>query len=386
TPASLVSNFQKELGKVRLSNNNPDTGISIVLESYDKFIKQPSGSCRNSILILDEVHNLNAEAGIKFRKMFECSKLAHKVILLSATPVKNIPSEIVNQISLLTGIRVSRHSLEKILEMKDSREKTELFNQLFKCKISFFKNEDLSNYPSVNEHVVRLNMPRDYYNEYYKIQEDLKGVELPEMFRKAKDLTVFLNGVRRAVNKTVVMSPKVVWVINKINKNPKMKILIYSAWLDAGLNIIKEYLGANGIPYSEVSGNLSKKDKDLSVSNYNTGKTKIMLVSAAGSEGLNLKETRIVVILEPHWNNARIRQIIGRAVRYKSHARLPRREKNVTVYHLILEKPRGVVDDGIPSGDTILYELSKRKEDIISQFYKRLNKVFIENDRSCDTG
>ena len=133
TPASLVSNFQKELNKVPFNTGD----LTITLESYDKFIREPSASCRNSILILDEVHNLNAEAGVKFRKMFECSKLADKVILLSATPVKNIPAEIANQISLLTGVKLTRHILDKVLEMKDSPRKTQLFNQLFKCKISF---------------------------------------------------------------------------------------------------------------------------------------------------------------------------------------------------------------------------------------------------------
>jgi hypothetical protein len=31
-----------------------------------------------------------------------------------------------------------------------------------------------------------------------------------------------------------------------------------------------------------------------------------MFISAAGSEGLDLKETKNVIIMEPHWNLGRI--------------------------------------------------------------------------------
>src|SRR4029078_13586614 len=108
TPASLVSNFQKEIDKLDLYFKT-----KIVLESYDLFIRRKRNICSDSILILDEVHNLNAEYGVKFQKMFECARNAFKVILLTATPVKNNPSEIANQLSLITGEKISRNNVEK---------------------------------------------------------------------------------------------------------------------------------------------------------------------------------------------------------------------------------------------------------------------------------
>ena len=72
-------------------------------------------------------------------------------------------------------------------------------------------------------------------------------------------------------------------------------------------------------------------------------KVKVILISKAGSEGLDFKNIRQVHILEPWYNMNRIEQIVGRAVRYKSHCekntnapagkeRLPFEERNVEIY------------------------------------------------------
>ena len=63
------------------------------------------------------------------------------------------------------------------------------------------------------------------------------------------------------------------------------------------------------------------------------------LLHKAGGEGLDLKGTRYVILLEKSWNRPNEEQIIGRAVRYKSHTHLPKEEQKVDVYHLIITKP-----------------------------------------------
>ena len=57
--------------------------------------------------------------------------------------------------------------------------------------------------------------------------------------------------------------------------------------------------------------------------NTNGEKVKVILISMAGSEGLDFKNIRQVHILEPWYNTNRIEQIIGRAVRTCSHKLLP---------------------------------------------------------------
>jgi hypothetical protein len=60
-------------------------------------------------------------------------------------------------------------------------------------------------------------------------------------------------------------------------------------------------------------------------------KLSLFLITAAGAEGITLANVRHVHIVEPHWNPARHDQVIGRAIRICSHARLPVEERTVRV-------------------------------------------------------
>jgi len=75
----------------------------------------------------------------------------------------------------------------------------------------------------------------------------------------------------------------------------------------------------------EVKGLTGEDNKD-------GNKVKVVLISKAGSEGIDLKFIRQVHILEPWYNMNRIEQIIGRAVRNFSHKDLPFEERNVEIY------------------------------------------------------
>jgi hypothetical protein len=66
--------------------------------------------------------------------------------------------------------------------------------------------------------------------------------------------------------------------------------------------------------------------------NKNGDKVKVVLISKAGSEGIDLKYIRQVHVLEPWYNMNRVEQIIGRAVRNLSHRELPFEERNVQIF------------------------------------------------------
>jgi len=59
---------------------------------------------------------------------------------------------------------------------------------------------------------------------------------------------------------------------------------------------------------------------------------KVVLISKAGSEGIDLKFIRQVHILDPWYNMNRPEQIIGRAVRNFSHKDLPFEKRNVEIF------------------------------------------------------
>lgn len=59
---------------------------------------------------------------------------------------------------------------------------------------------------------------------------------------------------------------------------------------------------------------------------------RVMMISQSGAEGISLKNVRRVLIAEPFWNQVRIDQVIGRAVRTGSHKALPPQDQNVQVF------------------------------------------------------
>ena len=75
----------------------------------------------------------------------------------------------------------------------------------------------------------------------------------------------------------------------------------------------------------EVKGLTNDDNKD-------GNKVKVILISKAGSEGIDFKFIRQVHILEPWYNMNRIEQIIGRAVRNFSHKDLPFEKRNVQIF------------------------------------------------------
>lgn len=169
-------------------------------------------------------------------------------------------------------------------------------------------------------------------------------------------------------------SSKLKFISDTIMKSEGI-ILIYSQWIDSGLipmALVLEELGftrATGNPLFEtppttpldsitmrpkgseeissftqakyalitgdarLSPNNTEEIKLLTNANNTDGKqVKVVLISKAASEGIDLKNVRQVHIIEPWYTMSRIEQIIGRAVRSFSHQKLSFEKRNVEIF------------------------------------------------------
>jgi hypothetical protein len=71
----------------------------------------------------------------------------------------------------------------------------------------------------------------------------------------------------------------------------------------------------------------------LKAENNNYGEVvKILMITSSGAEGINLRNTRFVHIVEPYWHMVRIDQVVGRARRICSHQDLPPELRTVKVF------------------------------------------------------
>lgn len=98
---------------------------------------------------------------------------------------------------------------------------------------------------------------------------------------------------------------------------------------------------------------------------------RVLMITQSGSEGISLKNVRQVHLMEPYWNEIRIKQVIGRAIRAKSHLDLPPSERTVDVFMYMMKfKKESVKDakvvalDKFMTSDQIIYSIAQKKSQI----------------------
>jgi hypothetical protein len=108
--------------------------------------------------------------------------------------------------------------------------------------------------------------------------------------------------------------------------------------------------------------------------NMNGEKIKVILISKAGSEGVDFKFIRQVHILDPWYNMNRIEQIIGRAVRSFSHKDLPFEKRNVEIFmHATLLK-----NSDEESADVYIYRIAEYKAVQIGKITRILKETSVD--------
>ena len=110
------------------------------------------------------------------------------------------------------------------------------------------------------------------------------------------------------------------------------------------------------------------------VGNTNGEKVKVIIVSRAGSEGLDFQNIRQMHILDPWYNMNRSEQIIGRAVRSKSHCRLPYAKRNVEIY-LYGTQLGNQEEEAI---DLYIYRVAERKALLIANVTRVLKETAVD--------
>lgn len=338
TPTSLQKNFINQALQFGLKQQQLDTFYTFyTIQGISNAVEQGKATSPNkSLIIIDEAHNLRTIGGTRFDSIYKYAKKAEKVLLLTATPLINYSSDIINLISLVNGDKpISEDKFDKMVNNKNTDEFKEYIKGIFNFHL---KNSNMNelNFPSKKISEIFLPMESNYLKTYEAIEQ---GQEHKIKDFKGKNIHVFYNGLRRASNIIETKSPKVEWIKEKINSDPKSKYVIFSHFINMGIVPVMKWLNKVKIPYAHVTGDLNIDDRANAVKDYNDDKINILFISKAGSEGLDLKNTKYIIIMESAWNENSIEQIIGRGVRYKSHESLSKSKRNVHIYKLYAIKP-----------------------------------------------
>ena len=407
-PAALRENYRKEIAGFV---DKPDVKYDI--KSYEQAAR--AGLKPSDVTVFDEAHRL----GRLDSKRSALAKMAPgKVVMLTGTPVRNEPAEILPLLHAVAKDRPIPKSREEFMKRFIGKRvvKPTLFARLFKGikpgEEQFLQNKyEIANlvrgrvdfhpssgeFPTMSVKQVPVNMSDTQTNIYngllntnpmlaYKVRQNL-----PPNRKESQQLNAFLSGIRQASNdpstydarlsslRPIDRSPKYRQmfgsIVGRLKRDPNFKSVVYSNYVKSGVEPLAQELQSAKIPSAIFHGGLSDTQRKQIVNDYNSGKLKVILISGAGAEGLDLKGTKLVQVMEPHWNDARIRQVIGRAVRNRSHSHLPEGERHVEVEQYeaqpLASKSKWLGFKMAPKyemgADKYMYNLASRKQKLIDE-------------------
>ena len=178
------------------------------------------------------------------------------------------------------------------------------------------------------------------------------------------------------------------WTLDMpINKKPKF--MLYT-----GTETAEEKEILRNIYNSQwefIPTGLREEIEKIHTDNFMGEIVKIIMITSSGAEGINLKNTRFVHIVEPYWNMVRLDQVVGRARRICSHHDLPESLRTVKVFlymstlsenqsndnnnkELII-RDVSKIDKKTPiTTDESLYEIARIKDNINKQLLKAVKE------------
>lgn len=374
-PAALRENYKKQLAStVQATRHKAYTIIS-----YDAFRKDPERwihAVKPTTVIADEFHRLRNP---RPREPFEKVRGQVPYMLgLTGSLVNNRPEEIVPLTNLIAGKQVFKS--EEDFDRKfigEQKVGPGLWARLRGVKPGIregVQNESVlgrilapfvhrfAGDPEYQKHVPQVNERRVEVEMSPRQEEMLKSLSmsnprldykirhnLPPSKAELKNMNAFMTGSRQISNNPQAFStkptpsPKLEKMFEDIHadasKDPNFKAVVYSNFIESGIGPLVDTLKSKGISAESFTGGLNDKQRQMLVDKFNKGQIRVLGLSPAGGEGLDLKGVKLVQLTEEHWNPERTRQAIGRSARFKSHDALPESERKVQVNRYLAVHP-----------------------------------------------
>lgn len=376
-PKSSKKAFYDEMIKMKFD-------IPYEIYSYKKMSNIITGDSfffEGKTVIVDEAHHLRSD-NYNNKFLFDALRIADKLILLTATPILNYLSDIaplVNAVSKNDDLSPDHDTFNFLFYNQGEITNVPLLKKKLTGYISYYSNKSTKDYPRTKTITTEIEMTNEQFEEYKNyLYKHLESHDLDISFLRPAKRNIFLN-VTRQLSNTIEGSPdfpKYRIILDHIMDEPKPAI-VYSNFLNNGTNPLMLLLIGENISFKKISGTTSESRIMEIAKTYNEGKFDVLLISSAASEGLDLKNTRQIHVMEPHWNEAKIDQVVGRAIRYKSHESLKVEDRNVVIYRYLSIFPKGIGLEEVKTADQHLTELCIRKSDMLKKFNEIVEMVSI---------
>ena len=364
------------------------TGPEYGITSYELFRENPEKYIKGhnaDTVVFDEVHRIRNDNSKIFQALKEHRGSFRNFLGMTGSISSNSPSDVVPLIDAMTqgNHRLgSKTSFENRFVTKDSKGNKVIANPtLVRALIAPYVHnvtddqlEEGSGLKRPDKYVNEITVPltgphADYYRYAINQLDPITKAKLAHglgKIGKAEMDAVFskLLKSRQVANSMATMDPKMSLeesaeksvkvkrllddVENHLTKVPDAQVLIHSELLKGGVDVLEAGLKKRGIEYGKFIGKgnpgVTEKNRQEAVDNYNAGKSKVLLISSAGGEGLDLPNTTMVASLDGHWNPEKINQVEARGVRMGGLSHRPEKDRKVIVNRYLTKLPPSAID------------------------------------------
>lgn len=361
-PLSLIHNWIREISRFTpqlrvLQHTGPARSTSPrSFRPYD-LVLTTYGTVRNDIEMLEDFHfnyvvldesQIIKNAESKIFQAIKKLKASHRLVL-TGTPVENSLTDLWAQFSflnpgLLGNLNYFREEYVVPVEKNnDLRKQQKLHSLIEPFLLRRTKSEVARELPELTEMVRYCEMSEEHRKYYEAKKSQIRNLILEQVERQGMDRSRFfilssLMRLRLMANHPYMADPEYAYDSGKfieVRENigkvlaEGHKVLIFSQFVKH-LNIYRQYLDSQGLPYNLLTGQMPEKERGRLISDFQQDPWKrLFLISLkAGGLGLNLTGADYVFMLDPWWNPAVEKQAINRAHRIGQ-------KKNVFVYKFI---------------------------------------------------
>lgn len=359
------------------------------LVSYDLFRQDPHKwieKIKPDTLILDEVHRLKNEHGVTHEAIKTIRPKVKNAIGLSASSFGNSPADVVGILNALVPTETpgwffpkkredfERKFLEPVrggFEIKNKEELTQLlskFMDYYGPGSPGYGQGGVVPHKDVQEVLVEMSPKQEQLMRYvfdqlpplvkWKMEKNVEGLsdkEIRHVFSKitaARQVSNSIHTLDPAISpmQAARETPKIKKVLDDVEDHLKEtedgQAILISHLVHGGADVLHAGLEDRKIPHGMFLGagrlGLKEEEAHQAIKDFNERKKKVIIISPAGAEGLNLPDTTFIGAIDGHFNPERINQLEARGVRTGGQAHRPPDQRKVIVRRYLTVAPGGL--------------------------------------------
>lgn len=404
-------------------------GKDMYIIGYALFRRHPeiADIVKPDTLIVDEYHTVRNPAGATYDAIMDARAGVKNFIGLTGSVVNNDPADVAPLVALASGEQfMTKRQFKNRFERRVARVKgffggskyvvgMQNIPQMQKelaPYVDYVSTEDIAvgKMPKKDVQTVEVSMSSDQEKYYKYILGQLNPItawqirhnvsvsdsEVNNVFSqiiRARQVSNSLHTIDKKVTPTQssYLTPKAKKLlddtVNHLKTTPDGQVVIYSNLVHGGADVVAAGLRNRKIPYGVFIGKgrdlgnlkVTEESRNKAVADFQAGKSKVILLSGAGAEGLDLKNTTMVQMFDGHFNPERILQAEarGRRIGGLMHRKPENRRVQVKRYVSTIEKDiwDKIFGKGETSVDQWVYSTAGRKAKLNTQFFEAMKST-----------